>query len=846
MKNIIKLLCLAVSFIGVTLNARGQQAYFIDGYHGGIWGHYPDWNTRFMVDMLKKYPYWKINLEIEPETWDRAAKIDPQAFAEFKALMANQSVNQRIEYVNPAYAQSYMYNIDGESIIRQLGYGIKKLQAAFPGIQFNTYSSEEPCFTNALPGILRSYGFKYASLKNPNTCFGGYTTAFGGELVNWIGPDGSSILTVPRYAIERLEPKSTWQTIGWNNNADYVDAALKYGIKHPLGMTLQDAGWKGGPFLDKNNPATQKQYTTWRNYFERIAKGEKATDWRVSQEDILVSLVWGSQVTQQIAQRVRAAENKILQAEKLSAIAGLIGSKKQTANFDDAWRTLMLAQHHDCWIVPYNGDKGDTWADKVKGWTANTIRQSDSINKESLKKMSGSGLTGKVITVFNTCARARQQIVSVAVPAGLNADSVIINDDQGREVATQFNGDSVLFIAHAPAFGYSTYRFVKGKPKTVAGVKVLSLPGGSYTLESDIYVITIDAKKGGNITRLYDKRYKRDLVDARNANGFNALRGNFYEDGGFKTTSNSEAKISVIEQGAVRATLLIKTNIAGTEVSQRVSITMGYPLIDMHLGINWQKDVKVGEYVNKANYKWTDYKKPFYNDSNKLLAVFPLALKDQKIYKNAPFEVEKSKLNNTFFNSWDSIKNNIILNWVDVMAADGSYGVALFTDHTTSYTHGNNFPLGLVVQYSGMGLWGRDYFTNGPTGIHYALLPHAGNWKKAGVWSASAGWNEPLLASVSNTGPLQASKTLIDAGNNGLTISSVVDDGKELLIRFFNAEGTSGRKIINLNFAFKKARLVELNGNIKQELKPKQLKNGTSQVEFMMPEFSFRTLRLLR
>ena len=55
-------------------------------------------------------------------------------------------------------------------------------------LDFSAYSSEEPCFTSALPGILKSFGFKYAVLKNPNTCWGGYTRAFGGELVDWIGP----------------------------------------------------------------------------------------------------------------------------------------------------------------------------------------------------------------------------------------------------------------------------------------------------------------------------------------------------------------------------------------------------------------------------------------------------------------------------------------------------------------------------------------------------------------------------------------------------------------------------------------------------------------------------------
>ena len=233
-----------------------ETAYFADGYHGGVYGHYPDWNTRFMADMLKQHPRWKLNLEIEPETWDRVRTNDPAAYQEFKALVADQSSQGRIEFVNPAYGQPYLWNLSGESCIRQFLYGMRKVREHFPGVVFTTYSSEEPCFTSALPGILTSFGFKYAVLKNSDTCWGGYTRAFGGERVNWVGPDGSTIPAVPRYAIESLQPGSTWQTIAWNNSTAYLDAARQAGIAHPVGMCLQDAGWKNGPWLGEGrNPA---------------------------------------------------------------------------------------------------------------------------------------------------------------------------------------------------------------------------------------------------------------------------------------------------------------------------------------------------------------------------------------------------------------------------------------------------------------------------------------------------------------------------------------------------------------------------------------------------------------
>jgi predicted ATP-dependent Lon-type protease len=42
---------------------------------------------------------------------------------------------------------------------------------------------------------------------------------------------------------------------------------------------------------------------------------------------MLVSLVWGSQVMQQIAQHVRVSENKLVMAEKMAAMAKIYGAK---------------------------------------------------------------------------------------------------------------------------------------------------------------------------------------------------------------------------------------------------------------------------------------------------------------------------------------------------------------------------------------------------------------------------------------------------------------------------------------------------------------------------------------
>ncbi|MDB5133298.1 MAG: hypothetical protein JWR02_3047 [Mucilaginibacter sp.] len=837
-------LALFICFNCVKVSA--QTAYYIDGYHGGIWGHYPDWNTRFMADMLKKNPDWKINIELEPETWARAQAVDPLAYADFKALFADQSLNGRIEYVNPAYAQSYMYNISGESIIRQLSYGMKLIKAHFPEAVFTSYSSEEPCFTSALPQILTSFGFKYASLKNPNTCFGGYTRPHGGELVNWIGPDGTAIIASPRYSIEKLTPKSTWQTIAWNNSAEYVNAALAEGMTHPIGMTLQDAGWKGGPFIGNGVHSNVKSiYTTWRNYFANVAAKDPRQNWKVSQEDILVSLVWGSQVTQQIAQKVRLSENKLVATEKLGAIAKIYAAAVwPQAALDSAWRTLLLSQHHDCWIVPYNGKPGNTWADKVTGWTGHTNRICDSIINRAWATLNQSGISGNYITVYNTTSVNRDEVISVKLPASRNLANTGLIDRNGHAVPLQVTAESsIIFKARIPSMGYAIYQLTDKAPIQVKGASISKMANGKYQLETDIYKLIIDPAHGGVIKSINAKKLNnKEFVDQSNTRSFNELRGNFYKDGGFKSSADSAADIDIIENGPLRIKVLVKGQIAGNNYKQVISLEQGQPRIDIKLDIDWKGNPGIGQDTKPGTYKGDSPAKPFYDDRNKLLAMFPLNLKQQKVYKNAPFDVTESKLKNTFFTRWDSIKNNVILNWVDVTDKNDQYGMALFTDHTTSYAHGEDFPLGLNIQYSGSGLWGRNYVINGPTQINYALIPHRGRWDNAGIWAEGTRWSEPLIAIVVNGHPPEMSRSLVKVPA-GYEVSAINFDGNDMLVRIFNT-GTSNKEKITFGCKAARAVLVELNGKEGDEL---TLSKQPHQISAMItiPKFGIRTIKLI-
>jgi alpha-mannosidase len=291
--------------------------------------------------------------------------------------------------------------------------------------------------------------------------------------------------------------------------------------------------------------------------------------------------------------------------------------------------------------------------------------------------------------------------------------------------------------------------------------------------------------------------------------------------------------MTIQENGPLRIKLLLKGLIAGEPFTQTITLTAGDPKIDYNLEIDWKENTGIGQPFAKEKYKWELPAKPFYNDSAKLLAVFPSTFKQLHISKDAPFDVTESKLDNTFYNTWDSIKNNVLLNWAD--ATDGKYGIALFSDHTTSYTHGANFPLGLDIQYSGMGLWGRNYTIDGPTTIHYAIVPHAGNWEQGNISMENNKWNEPLLVFNGN----MPEQSIFQA--NGAQVSTVVWEGDNMLIRLFNPSPRSSQASLSFTKEINSAALVELNGT--QGAAVHVIKK---QVLLELPPFGIRTLKIKR
>lgn len=756
------------------------------------------------MEKIQEYPAWRINLEIEPETFDSVKIWEPDIYEAFRGFIASQD-GKTVEITNPTYAQPYCYNISGESLIRQFTYGMKKLHTHFPTVKFHTYAVEEPCFTSSLPQLLRLFGFKYAVLKNPDTCYGGYTAANGGETVWWTGPDGTSLLTVPRYETEELEENSTWQTIAWNNQEKYRKTAFDAGIMNPIGMCYQDAGWKNGPWIGNPEQISSK-YTLWTSYLDTVANRQNVPQWHLSQEDIQVSLMWGSHILQQLAQQIRKTENKLVQTEKIAALRKYFDESPYPQNIlDQAWRGLLLSQHHDCWIVPYNqmGSTGRTWAENVCLYTT----QSDSICDIILAPHTREKT---YLTIYNTTLKERKELITDTIPLYLHGENLQINDRHGKVVPHQLLPDGKFcFQATVPPLGTVSYSLETGKKrkkKEISGYT--TLPDGCVRIENNRYRIDIDREHGGIIRSLYNKIENKEWVDRNSSYGFNELRGHFYEEGGFISSSSTPATVSIETDGIWMKRLKIEGFIGKYPFTQYITLVEENARIDMETSIHWSGNPRIGEY--KEESKWQEVRKGFYDDRYKLHLLFPINQARQTIYKNAPFDVCKSDLTHTFFNRWDSIKNNVILHWVDCYGETENRGMTLFTDHTTSYLYGEDYPLGLTVQYAGNGLWSRDYTVEEETHIKYSLLPHTGVWHEADISSENEYRNEPLLV-VYTDRPL--ARSLLSCRDKGLIIPAMYYEGEDMVLRIYNEE-KEGDKIIDFNSAPVTVSEIDLYNNL--------------------------------
>ncbi|MBE5768062.1 MAG: hypothetical protein E7333_00525 [Clostridiales bacterium] len=846
----------------------------VDGYHGGTYGHMPLGSWRDILTCLKRCPDWKISLDIEPVSYDDLKLRDPAAYLELKEMLKDTSVNARLEIVAPTYAQPYPWITDGESLIRQLRFGHMKLAEHFPWIKPETYSVQEPCWTSAMPQVLKSFGYKRAVLKDPSTAFGGYHKGVDSELITWVGPDGTKIPAVPRYACEELW--RTWQTESCVGDFKFTDKCHEHGIHHPAGMWYQDLGWYANPYPHTFNherpgseptiPGDDIRHTTWREYMTEFAH-LPAPEVRLSQEDLQVTLPWGEQEFSRMARDVRRCELAILDAEKADTLSKLWADRTNKTTLMDASVRLMLAQHHDAWICSPVG-----WAQQSIARVAGAQHTIKEDNTKALIAISDAlypdvtpSESEETVLAVNMTGRKDDAYVTIPVTLQPGYSSVGVYQNgkrlESQLIPSRFYGDGVkrpglsavggpvcagevLVYAGMEGFGVMplTLKSEEVAPETPA-IATAQVEGDTAVMENDLYRVTFDLTRGGCITSMICKADGREVVDASNELPFNGYRGYWGDEERFASSTEHPATAKVLLDGPLMAVIRITGKVGTATYTQDLTLRAHDPLLHCKAHFLYPEDdetwfgdpVKIVEEHDFYNKRHRSY----HDGSYKLNAYFPTTFAQKNLYKDAAFDVCQSQQEDTFFQGWDEIKHNNLISWVDV--ADETQGLTVMTDQTAGYVHGKETPLGLTISWGGdAGYWWGHKILRGHHEMCYDIMPHTGTWKDANVWHENEKRQHvPMVRRIGGVAENAANVIALRVTGGQVELSYVgLDDDDCMIARVFNP-GDETTVTLQLPKDTEKAQMVELDGRVVCDL---PVVSGA--VTFEIPAFGLRTVRI--
>ena len=384
---------------------------------------------------------------------------------------------------------------------------------------------------------------------------------------------------------------------------------------------------------------------------------------------------------------------------------------------------------------------------------------------------------GTPVVVYNPVTYDLRDLVEAEVPLDARAKGVAVYAPSGRRVAAQIlsrEGDRarILFAADVKAAGYAVYDV-----RPASGVaKSSALKASERTLENRIYRVELDAN--GDIRSIRDKHAGRELVAEGKAFRMAVFEGNpsnrypAWEI--MKETMDKpgrpidgDVRISIAEQGPVRATLKVERSYGPSKFVQYVSLTDGGDddRIDVRNTVDWSsRDVL-------------------------LKAEFPCAVANAKAaYDLGLGFIERG--NNT-----ETAYEVPAQKWVDLTDADGSYGVTILNDCKYGWDKPADNTLRLTLLHTPSTEKRYAHQRTLDHGVHhytYSIVGHTGARTEDALVAGEA-LNMPLVAFVApkHAGHLGRTFSMLAASTPqiGVRALKAAEDGDGYIVRCYETTG---------------------------------------------------------
>ena len=540
----------------------------------------------------------------------------------------------------------------------------------------------------------------------------------------------------------------------------------------------------------------------------------------------------GSLTSKAIVKRFNR-ENELLAnaAESAAVAAHALGAMPYPADkLYRAWDLTLGSQMHDmlpgtCLPRAYDF----TWNDEVLA-----LNQFAAVAESSSAAVAGGMDTqtapGEVpIVVFNPLSIARQDVVeaTITLPAGAES-GITVYGPNGKPVPTQVTSHSgnqvtLLFLANAPSVGYAVYE-ARSEAANVAAA--LPLKSSERGIENERYRVTLDVN--GDVASIFDKAANRELLQSPAQLAFLYEKPREWPAWNMdwqdqqkppEAVLSGPAQVRVVEAGPVRVALEVRRAGQDSTVVQRIRLAAGEAgnRVEFATDIDWRSRECC------------------------LKAAFPLGVSNPLATYDAQLGTVQRPNDNA--KQFEVPQHQ----WMDLTAADGSYGVSVLNDSKYGSDKPDDRTLRMTLLYS-PGVTGnyQDQATQdiGRHHMLYAVEGHPGDWRRGNTSWEAARLNQPLLAftAPSHPGPLGKTFSLLATNSAQVQIVSVkkAEDSDEIVVRFRELAGQPAAGV-RLTAGLPIVAAREIDGQ-EMPVGPADLQNGT--LAFDLPPYRLRAFAL--
>ncbi|HOP10750.1 MAG TPA: alpha-mannosidase [Oscillospiraceae bacterium] len=748
-----------------------------------------------VVNLMKQYPEYKF-MSSQPQLYQFVKEQAPELYKEIKKLVKE----GRWEVEGATWLEMDTNLVSGESLVRQMIYGKRFMKEEFGVDSKILWLPDVFGYSAALPQIMRKSGvdnFMTTKIAWNERNMLPYDSFY------WEGIDGSRVFSFFVTTQDRPQPRKNEIACTYNGRltaGQILGTWERYQQKAFNNRTMTTFGYGdggGGPtkeMLETQRrlsyglpgiPKTEMSFAgeaiaTARKNFDKTAKELKRFPLWVG--ELYLEFHRGTYTS--IAKNKknnRKSEFLYQKAETLAVTDELLlGGKYPQKKLADGWRTILLNQFHD--IIP-GSSIFEVYEDSDKQY-AEVKKIGEKAAEDAKAHIAANIGTEGGVAVFN--------------PTGFTTDG---------EVQVDGKTGSVKGI---PAHGWKVT-----EPDFDCKVKL-----DGRTADNKYYKMIIDIN--GNISRLYDKKNKREVFKRSEVGNeiqifedlprqYDAWEiSDYYKQKMYKPDEVLEIK--QITDGC-RAGFRIKKRILTSTIEQNIWLYSDNPRIDFETVMDW-------------------------NEEHLLVkAAFPIdVLADKATYEIQFGHLQRPTHENT---SWDKARFEVCAHkWADI--SEVGYGVSLLNDCKYGYNaEGSTLKLTLLkcaTSPNPQADKGHHEFT-------YSLLPHVSNLRNTGTIKQAYLLNCPFEAVKlgKQKGKLAEDYSLASCDGKNVVIETVkkAEDGDGVIVRLYESFGKRCNTTVKFGFGVERVSLCDL---LENEIRELTVRDG--KVRLGISNFQIITLKV--